>query len=102
MWEMMALGAVAAAGWLLFDTLRAREIAVRIAREHCAREGVQFLDDTVQAARVSLARDTDGRRTLRRAYRFEFCDDGVTRRAGSIVIAGGSLESLQLEPYRFV
>jgi hypothetical protein len=37
---------------------------------------------------------------LRRTYRFEFSDDGIGRRAGSVVMLGAQLESLQLEPYR--
>jgi len=37
---------------------------------------------------------------LRRTFVFEFSDDGVSRRWGSLVMLGRQLESLQLEPYR--
>jgi len=32
-------------------------------------------------------------------YRFEFSDNGDNRRAGSIVMMGGEVESLTMEPY---
>ena len=48
---------------------------------------------------IETARDAEGRVTLRRVYAFEFSDDGQRRRAGSIVIVGDRLESLELEPF---
>jgi hypothetical protein len=32
-------------------------------------------------------------------YRFEFSDDGASRRAGHLVLLGPQLESLELEPF---
>lgn len=91
----MALG-----GWFVFDALRARETATRAARDACREQGLQFLDDTVQGARTRLARDAEGLMRLQRTFAFEFSDDGVNRRAGRVVLLGGRLESLQLDPYR--
>jgi hypothetical protein len=92
---------VAVLGVALFlDGLRVREAAIRIAREACREHGLQFLDYTVQGARTQLARDANGHTRLRRTYLFEFSDDGVGRRSGSVVMLGNVLESLQLEPYR--
>jgi hypothetical protein len=85
---------------LFFDGLRVREAAIRIAKEACRAHGLQFLDYTVQGARTRFARDAQGHTRLRRTYLFEFSDDGIGRRAGSVVMLGAQLESLQLEPYR--
>lgn len=100
MWEALAV-AVAMLGIALFvDGLRVREAAIRVAREACRQHGLQLLDYTVQGSRTRLARDANGVARLRRTYVFDFSDDGVTRRSGSIVMLGAQAESLQLEPYR--
>ena len=57
----LALGAIV---WYWFDSLKAREIGVDAARRACAREGVQFLDETVVGQGLRLARDDDGRVVL--------------------------------------
>jgi hypothetical protein len=100
MWEALGIAVAALAAVLFLDGLRIREMAIGIAREACRERGLQFLDDTVQGARTRLARDAEGRTRLRRTYRFDFSDDGVGRRSGSVVMLGAALESLQLDPYR--
>lgn len=97
--ESIALAGIAAAGWFWYDSMRARERAVRAGRGACEREGLQFLDDTVLCTRTRPTRDAEGRVTLRRVYTFEFSDDGERRRAGSIVVVGDRLESLEMEPF---
>ncbi|HSD42046.1 MAG TPA: DUF3301 domain-containing protein [Burkholderiales bacterium] len=99
MGEVLALAGIAAAGWFWYDSMRARERAVRAGRSACERDGLQFLDETVLCTRTRPTRDAGGRVTLRRVYEFEFSDDGRRRRAGTIVIVGGRLESLELEPF---
>jgi hypothetical protein len=98
--EMLVLLVAAFGVWFVFDALRARETAVRIAREACKEHGLQLLDDTVHGARLRIARDADGLARLRRTFVFEFSEDGFNRRTGSLVMLGSQLESLQLEPYR--
>ncbi|HVO90281.1 MAG TPA: DUF3301 domain-containing protein [Casimicrobiaceae bacterium] len=98
MLETLLIVIVAGAGWLVYDALRVREEAIRIAREACERQGLQFLDYTVESARTRLARDAHGRAQLRRTYRFEFSVNGHDRHAGSVVMLGAHPESLQLEP----
>ena len=100
MWELAALAGVAALALLWADILRARERAVAAGRAACRRYGVQLLDDTVAFARLRLGRDDGGLLRLRRTYTFEFSDTGDNRRQGAIVMLGGELEDLQLEPYR--
>ena len=100
MWEALAIAVAVLAVALFLDGLRVRESAIRIARQACREQGLQFLDDTVQGARTRLARDAAGHARLRRTYLFEFSDDGVGRRSGSVVMLGNAVESLQFEPYR--
>jgi hypothetical protein len=100
MWEILALLALAVAGWLFYEALRAREAAIRVTRDACKLHGLQLLDDTVQGVRLRLARDGEGVVRVRRSFVFDFSEDGVNRRAGSVVMLGGEVESMQLEPYR--
>ena len=100
MWEAAGLVALAAGILLWLDSLRARERAVQAGRSACERYDLQFLDDTVSFARLRLGRDQDGQLKIARTYTFEFSDTGNNRRHGAIVMLGGEVLDLQLEPYR--
>jgi hypothetical protein len=100
MWEALAILALVAGALLWADSLRARERAVRAGRAACERYQLQFLDDTVSFARLRLARDDGGQLKLARTYTFEFSDTGNNRRQGAIVMMGGELADLHMEPYR--
>ena len=100
MWEAAAIAIIAAGGFLWFDSLRARERALRAGRSACERYALQFLDETVAFARLRLGRDDEGQLRILRTYTFEFSDTGNNRRHGAIVMLGGELQDLQLEPYR--
>jgi hypothetical protein len=100
MWEGAALVLIAAGICLWLDSLRARERAVQAGRRACERYQLQFLDDTVSFTRVRLRRDEEGQLRIARTYTFEFSDTGNNRRHGAIVMLGGQLQDLQLEPFR--
>ena len=100
MWEAVAILGIALILMLWVDSLRARERAVEAGRAACRRHELQFLDDTVSFSRIRLARDEDGQLKIRRTYTFEFSDTGNNRRHGAIVMLGGELQHLQLEPFR--
>jgi hypothetical protein len=100
MWEGTAIVLLGAGIFLWLDSLRARERAVKAGRAACERYALQFLDDTVSFARLRLGRDPDGQLKIKRTYTFEFSDTGNNRRHGAIVMLGGELQDLQLEPYR--
>ena len=72
---------------------------MRAGRSACERYRLQFLDDTVSFARMRLARNDDGELRIARTYTFEFSDTGNNRRQGAIVMLGGEVQDLQLEPY---
>ena len=84
--EIAGILLFAALAWLWLDSLKAREIAVRGAREACAAEGLMLLDYTVAIASLKLARDGEGRIRIQRAYDFEYSDTGDNRLKGGIVL----------------
>lgn len=100
MWEAAAILGIALGLLLWIDSLRARERALEAGRAACRRYDLQFLDDTVSFTRLRLARGEDGMLRLARTYTFEFSDTGNNRRHGAIVMVGGELQDLQLEPFR--
>src|SRR5205085_3069100 len=100
MWEGIAILVIVGSMLFWVDSLRARERAVEAGRSACKRYDLQFLDDTVSFARLRLARDEEGQLKIARTYTFEFSDTGNNRRHGAIVMLGGELQDLQLEPYR--
>ena len=100
MWEALAVILIFAAVFLWLDSLRARERAVQAGKSACERYELQFLDDTVSFARLRLGRDEAGQLKIARTYTFEFSDTGNNRRHGAIVMLGGELQDLHLEPYR--
>jgi hypothetical protein len=99
MLEGVALATLAALGWFWYDSMAARERAVKAGRDACESQGLQFLDETVLCTRTRPARDEEGRVKLRRVYAFEFSDDGARRRSGVVVMRGTAVESLELDPY---
>ena len=101
MWDGAALTLVAfaAAFWLWFDSMRARERALSEGSNACRQHGLQFLDQTVECVSLRPARNEAGRMVLRRVYRFEFSDDGNNRRSGTIVMLGAEKESITMEPF---
>jgi Protein of unknown function (DUF3301) len=88
MLELLGLVVLILIALLWFDSLQAREVAVRAARTACETEGLLFLDDTVGIISVKPARDNEGRLKLQRAYAFEYSDTGNNRVTGSVVMLG--------------
>jgi hypothetical protein len=100
LWETLLVVAAILGGWLLFEALRAREAAIRVTRDACKQQGLQLLDDTVHGVRLGFVRDHEGVVRLRRTFLFDFSEDGINRRSGSVVMLGARVESMQLDPYR--
>lgn len=100
--SLLVLLVIAILGWYLMHSIRILEIARDAGRQSCIRDEVQFLDDTVASTSLALARDTSGRRILRRTYRFEFTETGNNRRDGEVVMLGDRVESVTMEPYQIL
>jgi Protein of unknown function (DUF3301) len=95
-WELLFLLPIAGLLFWWMDNLRAREIAVVVAKQACRERGLQFLDDTVALAKTSVKRDSEGTLSLFRVYRFEFSDTGDNRRDGDVTLLGGKVEWLRV------
>ena len=100
--SLLALLIITALGWFWLHSIRILELAREAGRRACAKEDLQFLDDTVASTKLQLARDDNGRRLLRRTYRFEFTETGNNRREGEVVMLGGRVESVTMEPYQIL
>ncbi len=81
--------------WFWLDSARAREIATAICAKACELRGVQFLDQTVALNRIGIGRTQNGMR-LRRTFRFDFSDEGITRHSGYIVMIGIKIQEFSL------
>jgi hypothetical protein len=86
--EIISLAILLALAWLWYDSIQVRDIGIRAAKAACAADQLLLLDDTVSIASVKLARDEDGQMAIRRAYTFDFSDNGNNRRRGGIVMLG--------------
>lgn len=96
--EIAALFLCVIAGWIVWDTMKARETANAAMRAACDRRGLFFLDDTVSLQSVRPMRDADGRVRLRRIYRFQYSDTGHNRRDGSIMLLASHVIALDVGP----
>ena len=65
----------------------------------CRRQNLQLLDQTLVLKGLWPVRDESGALGLRRRYSFEFTSTGETRYQGKILLLGGRLLSLELEPH---
>jgi len=96
MLEIAGLVLVGGLAWFWLDAIRVRDLAVAAARRACDAEGLQFLDESVAATRLRLARDDGGTLVLCRTYEFEFSDTGNDRRPGDVVMLGHRVRQVNL------
>jgi hypothetical protein len=100
LFEVFALAAFVVIGAFWFDSMRARETALSIARRATEAADCQLLDATVALGRLRIAREGGGMLRFRRLYRFEFSDDGMRRLPGTVTLFGGELERVEMAPHR--
>ncbi|MFV3305268.1 DUF3301 domain-containing protein [Pseudomonas sp. NY15181] len=91
--------AVAAAAWW-WRAHGIRERALVLAKQHCAREGVELLDEAMALQRIRFRRDGRNHLRLAREYAFEFTATGQERYAGTIRMFGHYLGRIELAPFR--
>ena len=96
MLEVAVVAALAAAGWFLWSSLRAREAGNAAIRPACRAHGLLFLDDTVALDRIRLRRDDEGRARIERVYRFDYSDTGDNRRRGYVTLLGARVVDVSL------
>jgi hypothetical protein len=87
-WEIFGVLLLCALAWLWYDSLGARDAAIRAARSACDAEGLMLLDATVAITGLRTGRDDEGHLKLQRSYAFEYSDNGNNRHPGSVVMLG--------------
>ncbi|MDO8926246.1 MAG: DUF3301 domain-containing protein [Sideroxyarcus sp.] len=100
--SLLVLAVLGLGVWFWLHSIRILEIARNAGKQACIKMDVQFLDDTVAGTKLALARDSNGRRVLRRSYRFEFSETGNSRRVGEVVMLGERVERVAMEPYEIL
>ncbi|MEW5893315.1 MAG: DUF3301 domain-containing protein [Pseudomonadota bacterium] len=83
-------------GWLWWDGLQKRELAIQAARAACARGAVQLLDETVSLQRLRLQRDARRQVRLYREFAFEYTRTGDERLPGRVYLLGREILAAQL------
>ena len=96
MLEVAVVATLAATGWFLWSSLRAREAGNAAIRPACRAQGYFFLDDTVALDRIRLRRDDEGRARIERVYRFDYSDTGDNRRRGYVTLLGARVVDVSL------
>ena len=82
--------------WFWQNTLQARELALRAARDACQSQQLQLLDGTVTLQRLALRRSNTGRVTLQRTFQFSYSAEGDDRQTGFIITLGNLVEQVGL------
>jgi hypothetical protein len=96
-WLALAVLVGGFALWL--DTLRARDLALTVARQQTARLGLQLLDDTVALMATRVVRTGSGWLALTRRFRFEFTETGDNRREGMVILGPDAPPHVEIEAY---
>ena len=99
MTEWLFLIALFAGAWFWLESHRVLDLARAAARQFCAAQGLQLLDDTVASTSIKLERNGQGHLMIVRSYRFEFSDTGDNRLAGSIVMLGHRVGPMHLQAF---
>ena len=97
--EISLMIALASGVWFWFDSIAARETAIRLGRDLAERCGLQMLDETVACSRLRLGRNRRGRVQLMRIYDFEVSASGSDRLSCQLVLLGSELQSWHIPPY---
>jgi hypothetical protein len=93
---LLLLGLLGLLIWFWYDTLAAREHAIRSARETCHLQDLQLLDASVALQRVRLQRTEQGRLRLQRTFQFIYTRDGYERMTGFVITLGNRVEQVGL------
>jgi hypothetical protein len=75
-------------------------LARAAARRHCAKEGVQLLDQNVILKRIRITRSHRSLFAIKREYAFEFSSVGDYRYKGNIIMHGNLLANIELAPFK--
>ncbi|RVU83271.1 DUF3301 domain-containing protein [Leucothrix sargassi] len=95
--SLLVIALLALIAWFWYDSARAKETATKAAAQACQTIQAQLLDQTVSLKKLSLARNTQGRIAIRRAYNFELSENRQDRAVGRVLLLAQAIESVQLD-----
>lgn len=98
--DSMLIVGVGLLGWLFWQQLALRELALRHALAVCDKQGLQLLDQSIGLAGFSIQRRPSGSLCLARRYQFEFTSTGEQRYTGRVVMAGRTVIATELDAFR--
>ena len=75
-------------------------LARAAAKRHCAKEGIQLLDQNVILKRIGIAKSHRSLFAIKREYAFEFSSVGDYRYKGDIIMHGNLLANIELAPFK--
>ena len=91
---LILLMIVGACGYAFWNSSRAAaERAGVLGRNACKAADVQWLDQSVHAIGLKVARSDDGRLCFERTFKFEYSYEGIDRHVGRMVLRGDELVS---------
>lgn len=73
--------------------------ALSFVYQHCKRQNLQLLDQTMVLKGLNLHRNEQGSLQLQRRYSFEFTSTGEERYQGSVSLAGRQLLRIDLDAH---
>lgn len=71
------------------------ELAERVARDFCRKNGVLFLDDTVQCQKMRWRKNQRGKWKFYRLYVFEYSSEEIERGYGAMAFESDFLQQIQ-------
>lgn len=99
--DLFWLGLLLGACYYWWKAHGMKEAALAAVRRYCRDMQLELLDDTVVLKAFWFKRDGRGHLRMWRTFLFEFCSTGEERYSGRIILLGTTVESIQLQPYRF-
>ena len=81
--------------WFWYDSVKAREQAMKESLFACQQRGLQFLDASVFLKKIRLRQTTNGLRFYRQ-YGFEFSKGGFYRYMGTCVLLSHHIQTIHL------
>ena len=87
-------------GYFAWQSILCREFALNRVRQHCQRQQLQLLDDTISLRALWFKRNTRGHLSFWCCFYFEFASIGERRYHGKINILGKSVLNIELEAHK--
>jgi hypothetical protein len=84
---LISIVLIAGIAFFWLNAMRTKEVAVNEAKDYCAKNSLELLDDTVALKKFSIRR-LNGRLQFYRVYQFEYSDDIAERNIDNIVLHG--------------